>query len=233
MKYGIQLIILVICTLCMTANAEEQTVVRVGDSVLAVRNHLGEPKIEFPLNGQLILDYEDCIITSKNGVVVSIQKKKVDNDVKSEEDLAAAMASHLLKKAEEGDTVAQYQLAYCYQTGKGVARNTDECVRWYTLAAMHGHAASQHNLGVLYLTGEGVEKDYEQAYTWGLLAAENGYDSLLKSLLPRLTEAQKVAGRSRASRIRDGLEPIPYGSPDESTSLAKKNVTESSETAEN
>jgi len=76
MKYGIQLIILVICTLCMTANAEEQTVVRVGDSVLAVRNHLGEPKIEFPLNGQLILDYEDCIITSKNGVVVSIQKKK-------------------------------------------------------------------------------------------------------------------------------------------------------------
>jgi len=233
MKQGIQLIIVVTMACCMNANSKEPPVVRVGDSVLAVRNHLGEPKIEFPLHGQLILDYENYIITSKNGVVVSIQKREVEENDNSEEALAEKMASHLLRKAEEGDAAAQYRLAYCYQTGTGVTRNPDECVRWYTLAAMNGHAASQHNLGVLYLKGDGVEKDYEQAYTWGVLAAENGDDALLKSIRPRLTDDQELAGRLRAWRIRDGEEPIPYGSPDESSSLAKKDIPKPSETSEN
>lgn len=218
----------------MAANATEEPIIRVGDSVLAVRNHLGQPKMEFPLNGQLILDYEDCIITSKDGVVVSIQKRKVEKEANTEEAMAAKMAAYLLKKAKAGDVDAQNQLAYCYHTGKGVQRNPDECVRWYTLAAMQGHPEAQHNLGVLYLNGDGVEKDYEQAYTWGVLAAENGYDSLLKSLLPRVTEEQKMAGGLRAGRIRAGVEPSPYGSPDEeSTSLAKKGIPQSSEAAEN
>jgi len=234
MKRSIYSILFVVASLCMTANSEEQPVVRVGDSVLAVRNHLGQPTLEFPLHGQLILDYEDCVITSKDGVVISIQNRKVQKEANTEEPVAVKMAAYLLKKAKAGDVDAQYQLAYCYHAGKGVPRNPDECVRWYTLAAMQGHAASQHNLGVLYLTGDGVEKDYEQAYTWGILAAENGDDSLLKSLLPRLSEEQKVAARLRAVRIRDGVEPSPYGSPeDDSTSLAKKDIPQSSETAEN
>lgn len=216
---------------CLAADAAEEPVVRVGDSVLAVRNHLGEPTLEFPLNGQLIQDYGHCIIISKDGLVVSIKKiidPTIEDEPPTEESKAAAMARILLKQAEEGDVTAQFRLAYCYQTGKGVSKNTDECVRWYTLAAMNGHPASQHNLGVLYMTGEGVEKDYEQAYTWGLLAAENGNNTLLKKLLPRLSEEEELSARLRARRIRDGLETLPYGFPDDSPPIAQQKPLQSS-----
>lgn len=236
MKYFRHFMVLAMAACCMATDASEKPVIRIGDSVIAVRNHLGEPAIEFPLRGQLIQDYGHCIITSKNGLVVSI-KKNEDAALKegplTEEAKAAAMVSHLLKKAEKGDAVAQFRLAYCYQTGTGVPRNPDECVRWYTLAAMSGHPASQHNLGVLYMKGDGVEKDYEQAYAWGVLAAENGNNTLTKKLLPRLTDEQELAGRLRARRIRDGREPHPYCMPEESAPIARKNSPHSSAASEN
>jgi hypothetical protein len=236
MNCRIHLIAFALAAFCLAAGAAEQPIVRVGDSVVAVRNHLGEPRMEFPLRGQLILDYGHCIITSKNGLVVSIKMMEnpaLEEGVDTEASKAAAMVRSLKKQAEEGDTLAQFRLAYCYQTGAGVPRNLDECVRWYTVAAMHGHADSQHNLGFLYMTGDGVEQDYEQAYTWGILAAENGNNALLKKLLPRLTDEQELAGRLRAGRIREGLEPLPYGSPDDSTAIAKKDSPKSSAAAEN
>lgn len=220
-----------VAALCLAAVAAEKPIVRIGDSVIAVQNHLGEPRLEFPLNGQLIQDYGHCIITSENGLVVSINIQEgslLADEPPPAETKAEAMARILLKKAEEGDVVAQFNLAYCYQAGVGVLQNNDECVRWYTIAAMNGHPASQHNLGVLYMTGEGVEQDYEQAYTWGVLAAENGNNSIMKKLLPRLTDEQELAGRLRAWRIRDGLESLPYGSPDDSTSIAKQDPPKSS-----
>lgn len=236
MRLRIQLIAFSLAVFCIAANAAEKPVIRVGDSVLAVRNHLGEPTLEFPLNGQLIQDYGHCIVTSKDGLVVSIKKiidPSVPEEPPTEESKAEAMAKILLKQAEEGDVVAQFRLAYCYQTGDGVSQNADECVRWYTVAAMNGHAASQHNLGVLYMTGDGVEKDYEQAYTWGVLAAEHGNNTLLKKLLPRLSDEQELSARLRAWRIRDGLEPLPYGSPDDSSSIAQRESFPASAASEN
>jgi hypothetical protein len=221
---------------CLATDASEKPVIRIGDSIIAVRNHLGEPRVEFPLRGQLIQDYGHYIITSKNGLVVSIREHEdyvSKQEPLTEEAKAAAMAEHLLKKAEEGDVIAQFRIAYCYQIGEGVPRNPDECIRWYTLAAMSGHPSSQHNLGVLYMNGEGVERDFEQAYTWGLLAAENGNASLTKKLLPRLTDEQELSGRLRALRIREGLEPIPYCMPGDAASIAKKDTDRSSAVSEN
>lgn len=235
MKHLLQLIICALAVVCL-ADTEEQPIIRVGDSVLAVRNHLGEPRLEFPLHGQLIQDYGHCIIISKNGLVVSVKKlmsSAAEEEPPTEESKAAAMAKVLLKQAEEGDVIAQFRLAYCYQTGDGVQRNSDECIRWYTIAAMNGHPASQHNLGVLYMNGDGVERDYEQAYTWGVLAAEQGNSALLKKLLPRLTDEQELSARLRAWRIRDGLEPLPYGSPDESRSVAQQDSSKPSDVSEN
>lgn len=236
MTYRIHLIAFAMAAFCLVTDAAEQPVVRVGDSVVAVRNHLGEPKLEFPLHGQLIQDYGHCIIVSKDGLVVSVKKLKnssLEDEPPTEEEKAAAVTRILLKKAEEGDVIAQFRLAYCYQSGDGLPRNPDECVRWYTVAAMKGHPASQHNLGVLYMTGNGVEQDYEQAYTWGVLAAENGNNALLKKLLPRLSDEQELAGRLRAWRIRDGVESLPYGSPDDSTPIAKQDTPQSSAVSEN
>ena len=83
------------------------------------------------------------------------------------------------------------------------------------------------------MKGVGVEKDYEQAYTWGVLAAENGNTTLTKKLLPRLTDDQELAGRLRAGRIRDGLEPLPYCMPEDSAPIAKQDSPRSSAASEN
>jgi len=197
--------------------------VRVGDSVDAVRNHLGEPNLEFPLKGSLVQDYGFCIITSGNGVVTSIKKRDDAKPAKNEAEGNPAIPtfSGVMEKAKGGDAESQYCLAYCYQSGEVVGKNMDEAIRWYTLAAMQGHMASQHNLGVIYMTGEGVPRDDELAYTWAVLAAGNGNNELERALHARVTESQKTAAYHRAQRIRNGLEESPYGTPDHTTAIAK------------
>jgi TPR repeat protein/tRNA A-37 threonylcarbamoyl transferase component Bud32 len=79
-----------------------------------------------------------------------------------------------LAKAEQGDVVAQSNLAFMYAKGINTERNDEEAARWYHLAAEQGHLNSQYNLGVIYAKGRGVEQDYSQAFKWYLKAAEQG-----------------------------------------------------------
>jgi hypothetical protein len=201
-----------------------ETLVRVGDSTDAVRNHMGEPNLEFPLNGQLVQDYGHCVITSENGVVIAIRHRDQVETPEAQNGNAAPAPptiNGLLSKAREGDADSQFCLGYCYQSGEVVKKNIDEAIRWYTFAAMQGHVDAQHNLGCIYMKGEGVPRDYEQAYTWAVLAAGNGNNQLMKMLGSRVTEDQKSTAFARAERIRDGLEESPYGEPDEATAIAR------------
>jgi uncharacterized protein len=59
-----------------------------------------------------------------------------------------------------------------YLTGRGVAQDETEAVRWYRKAASQGDAAAQSNLGFVYFNGRGVVQDYAQALTWFKLAGE-------------------------------------------------------------
>ena len=59
-------------------------------------------------------------------------------------------------RANRGDAEAQFNLALCYDEGKGVAIDQAEAVRWYRRAADQGDASAQHNLGVCYSQGTGV-----------------------------------------------------------------------------
>ncbi|MCD7798298.1 MAG: SEL1-like repeat protein, partial [Akkermansiaceae bacterium] len=40
-----------------------------------------------------------------------------------------------LRKAEQGDAEAQYELGVCYFKGEGVEKDEKEAVRWYRKAA--------------------------------------------------------------------------------------------------
>lgn len=225
MRFFIAILVLFIATICGAKKSSEEVLVRVGDSSTAVRNNLGEPRIEFPLHGQLIQDYGSFVVISSNGVVVAVKERRKapsKTEETQENGSAAQTLESLLAKANAGDAESQYCLGYCYQAGKAVTMNMDEAIRWYTLAAMQGHAASQHNLGVIYMTGAGVDKDCEQAYTWAFLAAENGNDTLIQALRLMLTPEQEKAGRMRAARILNGHEQPPYGTPDSSAAFAKK-----------
>jgi len=66
------------------------------------------------------------------------------------------------------------ELASLYFTGNGTARNLDEAVRYYRLAADQGYAPAQVSLGIRYRNGEGVAADDAEANRLFNLAAEQG-----------------------------------------------------------
>jgi len=78
-------------------------------------------------------------------------------------------------KAEQGDAEAQFNLGFCYDDGRGVAKNYAEAVKWYRKAAGQNFAPAQFNLGYCYANGQGVAKNYDKAVKWFRKAAEQNY----------------------------------------------------------
>ena len=52
---------------------------------------------------------------------------------------AATDFAETKKKAEAGDSTAQYNLGQMYRTGRGVPKDFAEAVKWYRLAAEQGN----------------------------------------------------------------------------------------------
>jgi TPR repeat protein len=82
----------------------------------------------------------------------------------------AGSDSSLRKKAEAGESGAQYQL------GQEAEQREDyqEAFKWFQLAAKQGLDGAQVDLAYLYVTGYGTVKDLEQAVRWYRLAAAQG-----------------------------------------------------------
>ena len=76
--------------------------------------------------------------------------------------------------AEQGNAVAQCELAYMYKQGDGVTQDYGKAAIWYRKAAEQGNAVAQCYLGNMYKFGYGVAKDYEEAVNWYRKAAEQG-----------------------------------------------------------
>jgi TPR repeat protein len=67
------------------------------------------------------------------------------------------------KAADQGDTVAQFNLALMYHEGQGVQQDFKQAAAWYRKAADQGVAGAQGNLGAMYEKGYGVQQDSKQA----------------------------------------------------------------------
>ena len=76
------------------------------------------------------------------------------------------------KAAEQGNDVAQYNLAMCYERGEGVVKDLAEAVKWYRKAAEQGNDVAQVILGTCYESGKGVVKDLTEAEKWYRKATE-------------------------------------------------------------
>jgi len=79
-----------------------------------------------------------------------------------------------LKKAEQGNAFAQYNLGWMYANGQGVTQDYKQAVGWYTKAAEQGDVSAQYNLGLMYTKGQGVTQDHKKAVYWHKKAAEQG-----------------------------------------------------------
>lgn len=77
----------------------------------------------------------------------------------------------IIARAEQGDPVAQAQLGFMYQIGRGVPQSYAEAARWQMRAACQGDTRAQYLIGLLYDKGHGVPQDYVMAYMWLALAS--------------------------------------------------------------
>jgi TPR repeat protein len=108
---------------------------------------------------------------------------------------SAADFAEQKKKAEEGDAVAQFNIAVFYENGLGVPKNSAEAQKWFRKAedqrmlglsrtlpdfadtekkAEAGDAFAQQNLGVMFQNGINVKQDTDEAVKWYRKAADQG-----------------------------------------------------------
>lgn len=76
--------------------------------------------------------------------------------------------------ARKGWAPAQYNLACCYQDGKGVERDAKKAAKWFGEAAKQGHREAQCSLANCYAAGDGIQKNMTKAVEWYREAALQG-----------------------------------------------------------
>ena len=90
-------------------------------------------------------------------------------------------------KASENDPKAMRDIAYYYFAGIDVEKNSNEAIRWWTLAAEKGDSDAQYMIGICYAEGYGLKKDIDEAIKWLELAMDQGDDDATKYLDELLT----------------------------------------------
>ena len=71
--------------------------------------------------------------------------------------------NEILKAAEQGDAIGQYNLGIMYHRGEGVLQNYKTAVKWYTKAAEQGYAFAQFSPGLMNENGDGVPENDKTA----------------------------------------------------------------------
>ena len=92
----------------------------------------------------------------------------------SQQSSTADNVASYLKLAEQGDKFAQFNLADCYNHGKGISKDKAKAVYWFRKSADQGFAVAQLYLGVCYCFGYGVAEDKAKAFYWYAKAAGQG-----------------------------------------------------------
>ncbi len=95
---------------------------------------------------------------------------------------AERAAAILAEAAASGDIRAQTRLAWCYEAGRGVARDLSLAARWFGQAADGGDAEAMYALAVMLATGAGREQDAEASRRWLERSAAAGYPPALAEL---------------------------------------------------
>ncbi len=78
------------------------------------------------------------------------------------------------KAADQGYSVAQYNLAGMYILGHGVIESSSEAIHWFLKSANQGYAEAQFMLGSLYLPDKGDAQNYQKALYWYEKGADQG-----------------------------------------------------------
>jgi TPR repeat protein len=107
-----------------------------------------------------------------------------------------------LRKAEQGNASAQYDIGEDYYFGRTAPQDYAEALRWFLKAAEQGHAQAQANVGMLCALGRGVRQDYVDAFQWVSRSAANGNPGAANTkqvLLRKMSPEQRAEAQRRTS----------------------------------
>ena len=104
-----------------------------------------------------------------------------------------AKALQLLQPlANQGDAIAQNNIAVLYEEGLGVPRSDKEALKWYKKAAQQGQAEAQFMVGLFHAEGRGTTQNYQQAFEWYSKAAKQGHADAQNNLAMRYASGTGV-----------------------------------------
>jgi len=111
-----------------------------------------------------------------------------------------------LPAAQEGDTEAQYNLGFMYETGWGVAENPTEAIRWYREASEMQHDVAQLRLAMMLIVGAGTPVSMRNGLELLHQSAENG-NRIAEILVQDMFDVGDVDDKS-AKQIVSGIRRI-------------------------
>lgn len=94
--------------------------------------------------------------------------------------------------AEEGLSLAQYNLGILYFMGQGVEQDFQQAFHWTEAAAQQGHINAQYNLGSLFLEGQGTRQNETLGIDWFKSAARAGHANAAYALSRMYQEGDPV-----------------------------------------
>jgi TPR repeat protein len=117
----------------------------------------------------------------------------------------------LRRAVDQNDALAQDYLGFMYSTGRGVAKDDVQAVKWFRAAADQNLSRAQVNLGTAYVTGTGVPKNPARACYWLTLADadEKDVQSVRELICSTLEEAERrdVMSAVAEKRAAQGTHP--------------------------
>lgn len=85
-----------------------------------------------------------------------------------------SMFDIMMRKAQDGDSKAQNNVAAYYKEGYGVQQDCTKAVYWYRKSAQQNDPVGMYGLGQCYATGCGVQQNLQTAANYILGAAQKG-----------------------------------------------------------
>lgn len=89
----------------------------------------------------------------------------------------------LKQSAELGNSEAQYNLGYCYQSGIEVEKNQKIAIDWFQKSAHQGFNDAFYQLMMAYGNGDGVEQDPKKAFSYAVKCAENNDETCMWNVI--------------------------------------------------
>jgi TPR repeat protein len=113
-----------------------------------------------------ILPFLLLVIACENQSKIDVKQDKeqeLKQDIKVVE---KTRIEDLLKRANNGDRLAQFDLGFIYFNLEGDLKDEKQAKEWFEKSAKQGFIEAQYNLGLMYENGAGVEKNWKEAISW-------------------------------------------------------------------